>query len=404
MGMGDIANTGMQAAMQNMNIISNNVANAGTYGFKRSTASFADIFPSGNNASSVQSGLGVQLTSIQQDFSPGAPTMTNLPSDLSIPGSGFFMLNDANSGQKSYTRVGHFSFDPNKGYFNIGTARLQGYPATNGVIAPGSSPADLQINVNPVPAKPSANVTEQQLILSAKDSAPTGGAFNPSSPTTYNYMTTCNLYDSLGAQNNLSLYYVKSATANTWTVNAYVNGTSVGTGTMTFNPANGQLATSTGLTGLSFSPTSGAASPQTFNVDMTGATQTGSTYNSNAFTVDGYGAGVYDHYLVDDNGMLTAVYTNGQKVLSGQIAVADFQYPQALQSLGSSSWGETSASGKAVINQLNSSGNISQGTLEMSNVDLASELVSLITAQNTFQANAQVEQAYVQVMQTITKL
>jgi flagellar hook protein FlgE len=409
MGMGDIANSGMQAAMQNMSVISNNIANAGTYAFKRSSISFTDLFPSGNNASSVQIGLGVQAVGTQQSMAPGGPSQTGLDTDMCIGGNGFFVLKNPNSGQVNYSRYGHFDFDKTNGYIMLGNSRLQGFPAVNGSVPSGSSPADLHINTGMISATPSTAVSQNQLNLNPSDKVPVTTTFSPTDATSYNYTTTSTIYDSLGTANKLQLYYVKSSTSNTWTVNAYVttpqsaSATSVGTGTLTFN-SNGTLNTSTGLNALSFSPTSGAATPQVFSVNMTGATQSGTTYGASAFTVDGNTAGAYDHYTVDENGNVTASYTNGQNLLVGQVAVATFQSPQNLQNIGDQLWAPSTNSGAAFVNQMNSLNNVSQGALELSNVDLATEMVSLINAQNAFQANAQVQQVFSQVMQTVTKL
>src|SRR6185312_13260948 len=129
MGMGNIATTGMQAAMSNMEVISNNIANANTGGFKQSTASFSDIFPSGNAASGPQIGIGVALESVTQDFSPGGFESTGLPANMAIAGSGFFILKDSSSGQVTYSRYGNFELDQTSGFLVNGNNRLQGFPA-----------------------------------------------------------------------------------------------------------------------------------------------------------------------------------------------------------------------------------------------------------------------------------
>src|SRR5579871_4725350 len=125
MSMGNIAGTGMQASMEQMDIISNNIANSSTTGFKSSTASFGDIFPSGGSSDAI--GLGVRLTSIEQDFSPGSPTATNIASNLAISGNGFFILQDSSTGITSYSRNGQFNFDEATGYFTMGNQLLQGF-------------------------------------------------------------------------------------------------------------------------------------------------------------------------------------------------------------------------------------------------------------------------------------
>ena len=404
MGMGNIATTGMQAAMSNMDVISNNISNANTLGFKKSTASYSDIFPSGNDASGVQVGLGVALNGVQQNFQPGGFSDTGLPTDLCITGTGFFVMKDPTSGAVSYTRNGHLTFDQAEGYFNLGSERLQGFAAVNGVIPAGGTPMDLKINTAAQPAKASTNVTAQGLNLNSGDIIPTTTPFSQSDPTSYNYTNHSTVYDSLGNATSLDLYYVKTA-ANAWSVYASVNGTVVNSatpGALTFSTA-GQLTSATGMGSLSYTPATGAQAIS-LSVSMTGTTQFGNTDSTQPFTTDGYPAGVFSNYQIDSNGIVTALYSNGPAVTVGQVAIANFQSPQNLQNMGGSTWSATSASGAAVTNPSNSANNLKQGSLEMSNVDLATELVNLINAQNSFQANAQVEQTYNQVMQTVAKL
>ncbi|MEO8400428.1 MAG: flagellar hook protein FlgE [Gammaproteobacteria bacterium] len=404
MGMGNIATTGMDAAMSNMDVISNNIANANTLGFKKSTASFADIFPSGNDASGVQIGLGVTLNSLQQNFKPGGFDDTGLPSDMCITGNGFFMLKDATSGQVTYSRDGHFQFDKATGYFSSGNQHLQGFAAVNGVIPAGGTPTDLQVSTAAQAANASTTVTARGLNLNSGDVVPTTAPFAATDPTSYNYTNQTTVYDSLGNATKFDLYYVKSA-ANNWNVYSAVNGTVVNSGspgTLTFSSA-GVLTSSTGLSSLGYTPTTGAAA-MSIAVTMSGTTQYGNPDTTLPFATDGYAAGTFQNYQIDTNGLVTAIYSNGPPVVTGKVAIANFQSPQNLQNLGGATWAETNTSGAASINPTNSANNLKQGSLERSNVDLATELVNLINAQNVFQANAQVEQTYNAVMQTVTKL
>lgn len=400
MGIGNIATSGMQAAMTNMEVISNNISNANTMAFKSSYANFADLYPNGS-ASSVQPGLGVSVTSVKQNFATGGPIQTSRPEDLAITNQGFFIYRDAASGQTSYSRYGSLTFS--NGYLMVGNGRLQGYAAVNGSVPSGSTATDLFISTSAMAAKATSTVTQQSLNLNASDSLPATGVFATNDPTSYNFSSTSTIYDSLGATNTLQLYYVKTS-ANHWTVNVYVNNTSVGSGTLVFNGANGALSSTAGLGALSFNPTSGATSPQTFAISMTGATQYSQGYNAKPFTSDGYQAGNYIDFSIDENGKVTVNYDNKQQLVAGQIALALFQSPEGLQNIGNMSWYATTASGSPTITQENSQNAIRQSSLEMSNVDLASEMVNLMSAQNIFQANAQVEQTYNQVMQTVNKL
>jgi flagellar hook protein FlgE len=401
MGIETIANTGMQAAMSNMEVISNNIANSNTLGFKKSYANFADLFPSGNSSSGAQAGLGVSLSSIQQDFTSGGIQTTGQTLDLSIKNNSFFMMKDPTTGVASFTRAGRFDLDSN-GYIINGNQRLQGFQAVNGTIVAPST-ADLQIPSAPMPAKATAT-SSGSINLDSNATVPTT-TFSDADPTSYNFSTNTTVYDSLGNPNKLTLYYVKAATTNTWVVNTEVNGVASGTGTMTFSQG-GALTSSTGLNSLTFSPTTGATSPQTVSMNLANSTQYGGNGSQviHAFSADGYQSGTLSGISVDSNGIVYAQYTNQQKMPAGQIALAQFQSPEGLSSAGNSSWTANSMSGNPIVNQSNSSGNLFTGAVELSNVDLTQEMVNLIGAQHSFQANAQVEQTYNEVMQTIIKL
>lgn len=413
MGMGNIATTGMQAAMQDMDIISNNIANAGTYGFKKSGANFSDIYTPGNGANQI--GLGVNLASISQDFTAIGATQTGIQSNLAINSNGFFVVTDQNTGATSYARNGQFVFDKSTGMFSYNNQILQGFISTDGSTIPsGGSPSNLVVNTSPVPAVATANLTlsnQNLLNLCSNDTVPAVSPFSPTNLNSYNTVSNSTVYDSLGNANQLSLYYVKTA-SNTWSVYAAItppNSTTATVinqstpGTLTFS-ATGALSSSSGLGSLSFSPATGATSPQTFAIDMTGATQFGTADNAGVFTGDGKSAGTYVNYAIDKDGIVNVSYSNGTTLKAGQVALANFSNPQGLEYLGNGMWSATSTSGLPTVNPENSASNITSGALEASNVDLAQELVKLINAQNTFQANAQVEQTYNQVMQTVTKL
>ena len=398
MGIQDIANTGMKSSMTNMEVISNNISNANTIGFKKSYTNFADLYPGSGSASSVQAGLGVSIASIRQDFTKGGYQTTDRSLDLSINDNSFFIMRDAGTGQTCYSRAGRFNLDPN-GYLLSGNNRLTGYPAVNGkILAP--SLADLKVPTLPVPAKATTEVTGS-LNLDSNGAIPTS-TFSVSDPTSYNYATYTNVYDSQGNSAPLSLYYVKTA-ANEWTVKAEVNGSSAGTGSLVF-AADGSLQSATGLSSLSYSPTTGAATPQAFSVTLSGSTQYAGGSSPQPFNQDGYQAGTFSGLNIDNNGVLNVQYTNGQNIQVGQIAVADFQAPEGLMDIGNMCWVQSPTSGNPTITQNSSTNNITAGSLEISNVDLTEEMVNLIGAQHSFQANAQVEQTYNEVMQTIVKI
>ena len=399
MGIGNIANTGMRAAMTDMEIISNNIANANTIGYKRSYGTFSDVYPNGAGGSSMQAGLGVALTSIHQDFTRGGALYTNNPLDLMIGNNGFFVLKDDSNGAVSYTRAGRFALD-NEGYITNGKQRLQGFPASNGVVSAGGTLSDVKISSAPRNATATSSVSEDLNLNSTSEVKV--GPFDKDDVETYNYMTSKNVYDSLGNAHSMSTYFVKDAD-NSWTANVLVDDVAVGTGTVQFS-TDGTMQSVTGLDALTFDPGTGAQSPQSFQVSLDNISQYASDNTTRFMSQDGYPVGNLNGYEVDVNGNVVGTYSNEERVLLGKIAVAEFQSVDGLASIGNMSWLETTSSGAPILNPKNSDKNITASVVETSNVDLTQEMIALIGAQHNFQANAQVEQTYNEVMQTVIKI
>src|SRR5690606_17413025 len=121
----NIGLSGMRAASKDLNVTGNNIANAGTAGFKQSRAEFADVYASSMGVSKNAVGSGVQLANISQQFTQGNINYTQNALDLAINGKGFFQV--SNNGALSYTRAGYFGTD-REGFLvdNFGY-NLQGY-------------------------------------------------------------------------------------------------------------------------------------------------------------------------------------------------------------------------------------------------------------------------------------
>ncbi len=396
MGVGNIANTGLKAAMTNMETISNNIANANTVGFKQSSVNFADIYSGGSNSIN-QVGMGVSVNSISQDFSSAGTQLTNRGLDLSLSNDGFFIQKGV--GQVSYTRNGQLNLD-NAGYLVGLSGRLQGYPAVNGQLSSAVTLTDLQIPSTYLPAK-ATGTASLTLNLDAQ-STPPASVFSATDPTSYNYRSDSTIYDSLGNPAAMSLFFIKNAD-NSWTTQMSVDDVAMGTGAVTFL-SNGTLSTVTGMSGLSWSPTTGAAAPQTMSIDLTGSTQFSSASTTQAISQNGYPVGSPTGFNIDGSGIINMQYSNGLSQIQGQVAVAKFSAPQSLMQNTDMSWVATLASGEPLLNQSSSIDSINAGMLENSNVDLTEQLVALMGAQHDFQANAQVSQAYNQMLQTIEKL
>uniref|UniRef100_UPI0021491BDA flagellar hook-basal body complex protein n=1 Tax=Endozoicomonas sp. SESOKO2 TaxID=2828743 RepID=UPI0021491BDA len=147
--------TGLNAAQQDLEIVSNNIANSNTIGFKGSRAEFSDVYASSIGGGNGQV-AGVEVASISQQFSQGNITSTENALDMAVNGQGFFVVND--NGQMNYTRAGFFQLDANNNVVNNKGLRLQGYSAdASGNVLAGTQ-TDLKINQTSIPAQATTDV------------------------------------------------------------------------------------------------------------------------------------------------------------------------------------------------------------------------------------------------------
>lgn len=406
-----IALSGLNAATTDLNVISNNIANSNTTGFKSSEAQFADVFASGAlDFRQDQVGNGVRLASIAQSQSQGNVEFTGNNLDLAITGSGFFTLRDPD-GATVYTRNGSLSVDRDGFIVNAQTQRLQVYPP----LPTGGFNTGVLDDLSLTTSQSAPAVTTSGTVimnLPASNAAPAVTPFDPADPQSYNQTTSTAVYDTLGNQYTATLFFAKTATPGVWNTWMSVDGALVNpvgspltlgfssAGTVTA-PANGQL------TFPAFTPpaaSGAAAGPITF--DFSRSTQYGDTFNVQTLTQDGYTTGRLTTIDIGKTGVVSARFTNGRALQLGQLALANFPNPQGLRQLGNTTWGETFNSGAVIYGQPGTSsfGQLQAGAVETSNVDLTKELVSLITAQRAFQANAQSITTIDQTTQTILNI
>jgi flagellar hook protein FlgE len=385
----NIALSGLTAASSDLDVVSNNIANADTIGFKSSRAEFADVYAAGAvdlNQSSV--GEGVRVDSVAQQFTQGDVTTTGSNLDLAINGNGFFTMQDASG--TVYSRNGEFTQDLNGNVVNATGQALQVYPPTaNGGFNTGTT---TDLNLETAQSAPSATSTGTVVLnLPAASTAP-ALPFNPTNPATYNQSTSTTVYDSLGNAQTATFYFTQTAVPNQWSVNMTVGGTPVGAAqTLTFSNTGAVTAPVGGALAFNgYAPTDGAAGMNmTFNFGQ--STQYGGDFGVTSIVQNGFATGQLSTVSIDATGIVSAVYTNGRTTQLGQIAMANFPNPGGLKQLGDTNWAQTFQSGTVVEGTASSAGfgSIQSGALESSNVDLTTELVNMITAQRAFQANAQ---------------
>jgi flagellar hook protein FlgE len=395
--------SGLNAAAKNLDVIGNNVANANTVGAKSSRAEFADMYANSlTGLSAATTGIGVAVTSVAQQFTQGDIVSTQNPLDMAINGRGFFRV--SLDGSTQYTRNGQFRMDKDGYIVTAQGARLSGYQVdATGTISNGT-PGDLRISTADISPKPTS-LARAQLNLDARETAITA-AFNASDPKTYHSAMSMTVNDSLGRDHQVTLFYRKTA-GNTWEVRASADGTEVAgfASTLQFSSA-GAVTSPTGPFNLSIPVGADAGNTLSFGVDLTKATQFGASFATTEIAQDGYGTGRLSGFTADDSGMLIGRYSNGQTRPQGQIVLANFVNPQGLVPLGNNAWVEGAGAGQPTLGAPGSGilGSLEAGSVENSNVDLTSELVSMITAQRVYQANAQTIKTHDQLLQTIVNL
>lgn len=398
--------SGLNAATANLSVTSNNIANANTFGFKGSRAEFANVFavsPFGLSRNAI--GAGVKVAGVTQQFGQGAVEFTNNNLDLAVSGQGFFTLNDG--GTRVYSRAGNFAPDRQGFVVNPAGARLQVYPpSANGAGFDTGRLTDLQLSTAENPPTATSRITLGN-NLPANAQVPATGTFDPDDPTSYNHSTSITVYDSLGVAHVATVYYVKTDNPNEWQALTYVDGDAVGgPQTLEFDGAGALVAPADGNFALpGWTPPNGA-NPMTLTLDLGQATQFGERYAVSDLRQDGNATGRLTSIEVASDGTVFARFTNGRSTALGQVAMTNFTNPQGLQQLGDNAWAETFESGDPIVGQAGSSsfGLIQSGALEASNVDLTEQLVNMITAQRSFQANAQMITTQDQVTQTILNI
>lgn len=388
----NIANSGLNAVTEQLTSISNNIANSGTIGYKSSRAEFASLYAQSQP-------LGVSVTGVTQSITRGGNiNATGNALDLAINGNGFFVVTDS-AGTTSYTRAGYFGLDSNGFLSNNQGMKLQGYPVdANGNLQVGTV-TDLQVGTGSMPAKATDSL-DFVANLDARAELPTITPFDPEDKNSFNNSYTTQVYDSLGREHTLTQYFVKTGD-NEWQVHYNVNGDPVGAPVdMTFDN-NGLLTAPTG--NVNVSATVDGANPLSINVNYTGTSQFGSDFSASKNGANGFASAERTGTQIDKDGSVYSTYSNGERMIQGQLVLANFTNPNGLQAQDGTSWAQTSASGTPVLGVPGTGllGGIQSGALEGSNVDLTAELVNLMTAQRNYQANTKVISTNDSMMQSL---
>ncbi|MBX9741569.1 MAG: flagellar hook protein FlgE [Beijerinckiaceae bacterium] len=405
------AASGMNAQASRLSVVSDNIANVNTTGYKQASTEFETVL--GQQATHDYMSGGVTAHVRQSASAQGALRGTTSVTDLAINGDGFFVVMDP-EGTSFLTRAG--SFLPDEDGFLVNTAgyKLLGFPLGDSV---ASGPAGIG---------GTTAVTIGQLSLTAKPS--TTGSFTANMPSMAAITPAADLpssnsatsqtvgkssivaYDNLGAPIMLDMYFNKTAD-NTWEVSVFDKATAAANGgfpyssgplttqTLDFDPANGKMLAGSPL---SIAVPGGA----TLDLDLTKSTQLAANYSVIDTAVNGNAPSAVDRVEIDAGGTLYSIYANGTRTPTYKIALANVRSPDNLEQLNGNVYVESANSGGIVVGSAQSGGlgKIVSSSLEDSTVDLAQELASMIESQRGYTANSKVFQTSADLIDVLVNL
>ncbi|MBS1792396.1 MAG: flagellar hook protein FlgE [Acidobacteria bacterium] len=411
--------SGLNAMSNALSVVGNNIANANTVGFRGSQITFSDVYANTFGARlngaglALQIGDGVQTSSIQTNLSQGTLNESSSSLHTAIQGNGFFVVRQRDD-TLSYTRAGDFTLN-NEGYLITPRGdKVQGYAAVGGVITPGSALTALRIPIGQTLAPQMTSSASMKVNLNSQ--ATTGTDFH----------ATIQVYDSRGTTRVLDIKFTRLANGSfdaTATLDGVATQLSSNGGASGVAPVNFQFDSSGNLlnpTQFSVQPDQtqlGGAVLPSIEINLRETNPDGSlgAYNivsyarpssNSANNQDGFAAGELSGSSIDPNGILLAIFSNGQTRPIGQYALATFNSSEGLSRRGDNLFAETLASNQATIGAPGSGGRglIAGGYLEQSNVNITNEFVKLIEAQRGFQSNSRVITSLNQTFQDLLQI
>ncbi|MCP3402562.1 MULTISPECIES: flagellar hook protein FlgE [unclassified Bradyrhizobium] len=392
----------LSAQSQSLSMISDNIANSDTTGYKTTSAMFDALVTASSNTTSYASG-GVTVSGRANISQQGLLAATSNATDVAIQGSGFFVVTSATSGGiTSYTRNGAFTIN-NAGYLENNGSYLEGWRTDADGNVVGSESASNLSAINTQIASTSGSATTKTTIAANLPSdAATGDT----------YTSSMTVYDSLGAANTMQITWSKTGT-NTWSASfanptsssdtTTATGTASGTIDITFNSDGSLASTSPDPATVSITGWTDGAADSTVTMDLgtvggtDGLTQyaSGETtpdVNVTSIDSDGLSYGKLSSISIGKNGVVDATYSNGETIAIYKIAVATFADPNGLSAASDGLYSATVASGNASLQASgeNGAGTVYGSELESSTTDTSSQFSSMISAQQAYSAASQV--------------
>jgi flagellar hook protein FlgE len=381
-----------------LGVIGNNIANVSTTGFKGSRTEFADLVSADAGGEVGKIGLGSRISAVRTLFGQGPVESTGRSLDMALDGQGFFVLREGSA--QVFTRAGNFKLQQDGGITSTTGLALQGFPVNpDGTVA--GALADITLAGIASQAGATENVTLKGNVQ-ADDVLKNGGVFDPTTFQTAfdssNYTTSVQVFDSLGQEHNMTVFFTKTATTGSWTANFGVDagetgGTAgdldvIGSATLAFDSGGHVTSGSPAAVSATFN----GAAASTIAVDLTEMAQFANPSGISFVIQDGFGAGGLTSLTVDSKGILSATFDNGQTRPLFQLGIARFAADEGLLPAGNAIFRASINSGPPAVSSAQTQGNgsVVGSALENSNVQIAQEFIDLITQQRSFQANARI--------------
>ncbi len=408
--------SGLTAQSDAFGNISQNIANSQTVGYKEVGTNFTDLL---TYSTLTQNEPGsVEATPQYDNNVQGTISQSSDPLALAISGQGFFNVFEATD----VGPTGQTTFNPQQYYTRNGdfTLNAQGYLVnSSGQYLAGWMVDQTTGQVNQTQLVPIQVNSQSQFNPIATSQANFSANLPPNPSSSTPLSSTVQVYDSLGNQHNLVLSWTQTAT-NTWqvTISSPDNqpSTTIGTATVEFGPTTSGNPVPPGTIGA-FGATTGnvtassytANGPAVLNItanfgqgnqniaidlgnfgEANGVTQYAGSYSLRNFSQNGVPPGSFTGISIQTDGNVVANYSNGQSVTLAQIPLTTFNDPNALQSQNGQAYTATFQSGNPSTEAagLNGAGTLVTGSVEQSNVDIATQLTKLIVAQQAYTANA----------------
>ena len=439
--------SGLKAHQTRMDVISNNIANVNTIGYKASRVTFREAYNKqlssatapnvelgigGKNPTQV--GLGVSLNSVTTNFNSGSIDTTENNLDVAIDGEGFLIVKNNDAGEFLFTRSGALGIDPLGNLVTASGAKVYGWSSYEPTKIGADFDEEMQVEA--------INIYKDDYNGYKNSIEPTSTSFltltgNINLGATTDIVIPASIYDSYGTEYTIEIKFSKAKVdpddptsadiLNTWNY-SISDGTADEiftemTGTVVFDGTTGNVGNMIEIDGQAVVPDQNLATNKinktiefknlagdvidTIDVDFdfSGLTQYDSTTSASVYDVDGYAAGSLVDYSIGEDGVITGVYSNGEQQPLGKIALATFSNEQGLKRIEGGLYSVTSNSGNFETVSANTvAGSFVACALELSNVDLSTEFTDMIITQRGFQANSKIISASDELLQELVNL